>query len=234
MSQVRALRAASFGSLLSLGAVRPLLGAMGLSDDGALVDAARDAIVAFRARAAAQPEVPLDFADALLGRVAAALGDEQARALDRWSRHTYHEAHADLPDWSAWRIAFFEAAHGAREALRLPRDRRAALLERCAELDDVGELEAQMQSLARVVSDWDVEIYVRRNWDPDDPHAAPFGVVREVARMHRFQLFARELASQLAPGEMARLQLSAARLVERRRLWMPGPLAPLTALLEAA
>jgi hypothetical protein len=196
----------------------------------------RDAILAFRKRAEAAEEVPLDFEQDLLAAVAERRGEEEATALRRFIDHVYHEAHSDLPQWSAWLIAFHFCANkpGQQDRLDLPLDRRNAILEDYLEMMDAGEIEAQLRSLMHNEgTDWDVEIYVRRGWDPLDEEGMPFGVLLELARVHRFQRFTRSLLTKLNDLELERLRTAAADIIARRGVWMDEPLASLPELVEA-
>jgi hypothetical protein len=236
VDSAQAARMASIAALLSLDCVRPLMPAMGLDfvDSHALVACLRELVAAVRARAEAG-EVPEDLGRDMLALVKERLGDDAAAGLERWIRHTYWEAHEDQPHWSAWHIAFHFCAYkkGQHDALALPLDRRNDLLDDFVEMLDVGELGAQLESLCDgAASDWDVEVFVRRGWDPADEHDVPRGLVREIARMHRFQLFAAKVVSQLGASQLAATRDAAQRIVERRGVWLPEPLEGLGELVE--
>ena len=230
--QSRVAKAAAF---LSLDCIRPLYGELELAgetaDAEALQAAIREAIVAYRPRVEAAPgidEMPLDFEEQLLATVAERCGDAVATTLHRFIFEAFHESHSELQHASGWHLAFTFAGRAGQVALALPEARRNAWLEQHMEVTDIGELEAQMAAFAdQPFSDWDIDVFARRGWDPHDRYAAPFGLATDVVRICRFQRFARRIVTELSDEQLERARVGPARLLEKRGVWMGEPLAPL-------
>ena len=163
----------------------------------AFADTIRGAIRTFDRGTEAEELTPLDFGAGLRRSIEEQHGEQTAIALHRFIEHRYHESHSELPHWSAWYRASYRTAHlaGEHDSLALPQQWRNTIIEEFRDITDIGELEAQMHSMASAPqSDWDVEIYVRHHWDPLDEDSAPVRTLREVITITPLPSLCREAA----------------------------------------
>lgn len=213
-------------TLLSIDIVTPFYEAMGLTLRGAesFRQMIRQLILENRRIYEQNPEVIPPFADCVFEEMEARFGKAEAEHLYKWATAIYNEVHADQPQWSAWEILFFRAAHNAeaRDRLGLPPDKRDPIFDHYREtvpLDDV-EQEVENQK-ARLLSDWDLEMYSIHQFSHDDM-SDPLDIVLRTVGMNRFQRFWKWLISQLSPGEKIHLWRQAQKLINEMGIWMPA------------
>lgn len=217
--------------LLSLHRVRAYLVDMGLPAALAAPAMQKDFLEAIRTAMCDHDDASVDLASATHHHLTHRCGPEIATAVMNWARTTYYFVHADLPQWSAWLIAFQVASTKRYNDLHLAADRRRAIYADFQSRLDMDDFDNKVASQpATQVDDWDVMVLAKYQWDPTDEDAGPTGRVRTIVEMHRFQCFGRHWASQLSEDEDASLQRSAGALLDDLGVWMPAPLAALSVL----
>jgi hypothetical protein len=203
-------------SLLSLDVVRPFYGAMGvvLSDPDHFQTALRELMVRGRQQFR-KTKTLIELMPAIRHIIAERDGEERSAEFQRWFDHLYFDLPSHQRQWSWWSDAFERGlAQGDRAPEKpLLSSKRACLMYR--ELMDLGELQIQAKALkADALSDWDLEIYVRRCFDHDDfLMDDPFNCAFAVVRIARLQVFARGLCGTLSPDKQQALHKRARRLV---------------------
>jgi hypothetical protein len=235
----RSIRWAEILPVLSLDVMAPLFGPMGLGelDEEALVQAVRKVILDAREAAAASGQAPSDLGAGTFRIISAEIGEAAAIDLRRWAGRVYQRVHADLPQWSGWRIAFEHATSREERVslLALPPDDRNEIVELFFDIMDMREVEHQIEVLKRrPLSDWDVAMYARHGFDHDDELNDPFDIVRRAVQMARFQRFAERLVERLTPTQEEEVRSHAETLLAAKGVVMPGPLASLRQLTVGA
>jgi hypothetical protein len=217
-------------SALSLDGARPFYAAMGVPAENAeqFQKVLREAILEGRQRYEANPEQVPDVAALVLVR----LDGATAKRFADWARGVFLGYHADQPDWSAWDIVFSQWAYSRRKDLSfLTEEKRANFVSdyrREATTDDIRELARQV--LEKPLSDWDVEMYARRNWGASW-ESSPFSTIESIVRIERLKRFARVLWASVDDRERGAMQRAAEKLIEELGVWMPGPLPTMDSLL---
>jgi len=188
----------------------------------------REVILDGRQRYEANPERVPDIAGLLVQR----LDGETAKRFAEWARGAFLGYHADQPDWSAWDIVFSQWAYSRRKDLAfLPEEKRALFVSdyrREATTEDVRE--AAREVAEKPLSDWDLEMYARRNWGASW-ESSPFSIMESIARIERLKRFARAFWVGLDERERVAMQQAAEKLADELGVWMPGPLPTLDELL---
>ena len=216
-------------SLLSLDAMEPLLGDMGLPviDKSWFVSLLRRVIAEARelyANGTGQvPPVPT----MLLDRIGT-----EADKFNHWANGVFLGYHADQPDWSAWDIILSQWAYSRSGDLDFlgEHDREAFLMDYRlkASTDDIREKYGEV--LGQPLSDWDVEMFARRGWGIEWEEG-PGSIAEAIVRINRLKGVAATLVSRLDESRRTALQLRAQQLIDELHVWMPSPLPSLVSLL---
>lgn len=226
-------RMAGVASLLSLDVTLPFYEAMGLhlADPGGFQQAIRQLIKTEARRYDEDKPFP-NLLAAMRHDLTQREGETQAHAFQRWFDNLYWELPYQQLQWSLWLDAFHQGFDPAAEPDRqlLAGDQQEQAVAAFAEFMDVDELRQQSESVAsQPLSDWDLESYVRRGFDPDDDMMDdPFCHVFALVEMARVQAFAHSLIPMLTAEEHEQLREQAAWLVAE--LAGDEPLEPLSAL----
>ncbi|MCA9622238.1 MAG: hypothetical protein KC731_24610, partial [Myxococcales bacterium] len=196
----RAARIAGLAALLSLDVTAPFLAELtGLSIEPArLQTPLRALILDTRRRTEAEGRAPTDFEARFRAMLEQALDAKARQTLWQFIDDVYYLGYAERPHWNGWQMAFKSTGfrRGGRDALALGDD--DGLLNHFAALSDTSELRVQIDQLrARPPSEWDLEIYVRRSWDPRSDVGAPFRVILDNILLQRFRKFMQEVDRQL-------------------------------------
>jgi hypothetical protein len=218
-------------SVLSLDCAGPFYGAMGVPVKSAdrFREVLREVILEARRRYETDPKQVPDVAGMLLNR----LDRPSAEQFERWARGAFLGYHADQPDWSAWDIVFSRWAYSRRKDLVfLPEEKRESLVSEYrlkVTTDDIEQL--ANEALEGPLSDWDLEMYARRNWGASW-ESSPFSVIESIVRIERLTRYARAFWASLDEREREATQVAAEKLIEELSVWMPGALPSLDGLLR--
>ena len=217
-------------SVLSLDNARGFYDAMGLPVENAASFQAslREAIMEGRQRYENNPQEIPDVAKLLLQRLDATT----AQRFVRWASGAFLGYHADQPDWSAWDIVFSQWAYSRRKDMSFLREEKCATFvsdyRREGSDEDVKKMAREL--MEKPLSDWDLEMYARRDWGASW-ESSPFSVIESIVRIERLKRFARAFRASLDEREREAMQRAAEKLVEELGVWMPGPLPTLDSLL---
>lgn len=210
--------------LLSMDVIRPLYEAMGLRlrDKDRFREMLRQLILENRKIYEQNPEVAPPLADRVLEQIEVRFGESEAEHFYRWATTVYNEVHADLPQWSAWEMLLFQAAYNPeiRDRLGLPSDKRDSILSQYRDALDIDDVEQEVENLkAKLLSDWDLEMYSIHQFNNDDL-SDPFSIVLRTVRINRFQLFWESIIPQLPAEQSVQLWKRAQGLLKSLRVWM--------------
>jgi len=217
-------------SVLSLDNARGFYDAMGLPVENAASFQAslREAIMEGRQRYENNPQEIPDVAKLLLQRLDATT----TQRFVRWASGAFLGYHADQPDWSAWDIVFSQWAYSRRKDMSFLREEKCATFvsdyRREGSDEDVKKMAREL--MEKPLSDWDLEMYARRDWGASW-ESSPFSVIESIVRIERLKRFARAFRASLDEREREAMQRAAEKLVEELGVWMPGPLPTLDSLL---
>jgi hypothetical protein len=217
-------------SVLSLDNARGFYDAMGVPVENteSFQASLREAIMEGRQRYETNPRETPDVAKLLLQRLDATT----AQRFVKWASGAFLGYHADQPDWSAWEIVFSRWAYSRQNDLAfLPQQKRESLVSEYrlhVTTDDIERLATE--ALEASLSDWDLEMYARRDWGASW-ESSPFSVIESIVRIERLKRFARAFRASLDEREREAMQRAAEKLVEELGVWMPGPLPTLDSLL---
>lgn len=226
-------RVTAMASLLSLDVVRPFYGAMGLvlAEPDGLQEALRAIMVRGRQQYR-ETKTLIDVMAELRRTIAVREGEARAEQFQRWFDHLYLDIPAHQRQWSWWSEAFEIGLATGNHAPEVPLlgGKHKVFVTMYREAMDLQELRNQAEVLkASPLSDWDLEIYVRRGYDHDDfAMDDPFHRTFAIVRLARLQLVVRELLKALSPSEQQRLHKDARRTIAK--LEPRQPLEPLTRL----
>jgi hypothetical protein len=218
-------------SLLSMDVALPFYPAMAVpvENSGPSRAILRQVIVDARRKYEENPSEVPDVVSMFMTRLEPAVADQ----FRRWARNIFLGYHADQPDWSAWDIVFSQWAYSRRKDLEfLPEEKRNSLVteyRQNATTDDIKQL-ANME-LERPLSDWDVEMYSRRNYGASW-ESGPFSTIEAIVRIERLKSLVQRFWPMLDDRERQMVQSGAQKLIEELGVWIPGPLPSLNSLLE--
>lgn len=220
-----------FLSMLSLDGVQPLYEAMGVpvADKAVFQKTLREVIHQARRVYEASPDNVPSVATMLFDR----LGSAAARQFATWANGAFLGYHADQPEWSAWDIIFSHWAYSRRHDLDfLPPQKRDSFISGYRQKAVTNDLKQKgEEALNSPLSDWDLEMFARRgygrSWE-----SSPYSTAEAIARIERLKKFAHEVWENLSPGERVELQKRGQELINILKVWMPGPLPSLDALLR--
>lgn len=211
--------------LLSMDVIRPLCEAMGLRlrDKDSFREMLRRLILENRRIYEQNPEAVPPLADRVLEQMEANFGESEADHFYKWATTVYNEVHANQPQWSAWETLFFQAAYNPemRDRLGLPSGKCDSILTQYRDALDMDDVEQEVENLkAKLLSDWDLEMYAIHQFNNDDL-SDPFSIVLRTVRMNLFQIFWEKLIPQLSTAESMQLWKRAQSLLESLTVWMP-------------
>ncbi|MCA9620572.1 MAG: hypothetical protein KC731_16230 [Myxococcales bacterium] len=153
---------------------------------------------------------------------------ETRSELIRWEAEDFYDAAEDEPYAAAYDAFLTWAAASSHEHLgaEVARD-AAALLEGIRSRED-GPLRHAIAALAgRVLPLADALVYAYSGFDDDDVHCdTPIRFVQQHAEIRELHAMAASEAPRLRHEEELRSQ--AERWCQQRRVWLPGPLPPLS------
>ncbi|HHH29996.1 MAG TPA: hypothetical protein ENK57_16855 [Polyangiaceae bacterium] len=227
-AQARAARIAGIASLLSLDVATPFLQELtGLDvEPSKLQDPLRELIVEVRKQAETDEAAPSDFEARFRAMVERELGGDARRTLWHFIDEVYALGYAERPAWSGWHMAFKATSFRpeTRDGLDLI-PKRKALLTYFDGISDLSELQQLVDKLRQEPpTDWDLEVYARRSWDPSSDVSAPFRVILDNILMQRFRRFMREVDEQLDDLAQVRLTQWANRILDDLGVYKPEPL----------
>lgn len=216
--------------LLSLDLAAPFGASFGLPELGSEIQPVlRQFILALREETRAAGRAPSDLGTPALASIEEALDADVAGRVKVFVERLYHEVHTDQPQGSGWWLAFFFDLQGL--VAPLPTTKQVDLQRLWTNTTDMTELDnliAQVKS--EPLSEWDLDMCSRHALDPEGS-PSPFHRIEKALRMRRFLAFARSAVKLLDDDERELLRERAEQVLNRREVWMPGPLASLPVLV---
>lgn len=219
-------------SLLSLDGALALYEDMGVPvvDKEAFQRTLREVILEARNQYEANP----DSVPSVVAMLCARLGGPAASQFIAWAKGLFLGYHADQPDWSAWDIVFSQWAYSRSKELDfLSKQKQDLFIARYREKATADDIKRKgEESLRKPLSAWDMEMFARQGygvaWE-----SSPYSTAEAIVRIERLKRFAAESWSTLTPDEREELQVRAQALLDNLKVWMPGPLPRLDALLRS-
>lgn len=227
------MRICSAVALLSLDISSGFLSVMGLADvDGDAVQAAaRRTTMAHRARPDDQQHRPLpDVRERFLAAVEEGADAARAAQVARWLDGYFVRHLEDHRPWHDWRISLQHAVC-APEAVQPPAEGISReTMTQLAGLFDTSDIDAGIDALKELpISDWDLEMFIRRRQNPLDATTDPYFPISFQAESHRFMSGFPKLVQTLSADERTGIETMAARSQVHMKL--PIRLVPLTELV---
>ena len=220
-------------SLLSLDAVLPLYGDMGVpvpvGEKKQFQALLRQVILQARSDYEARPSSVPDVSAMLLGT----LDRWSAADFEKWASGVFLGYHADQPEWSAWDIIFLNWAYSHHQDLEvLPVEKRNEFISGYRKMVSTDDVKQKCQALSQEpLSAWDLEIFGRRGYG-SSWESGPFHVVESIARIERLKRFARQFWRALSLSEINALEQKARALIRKLKVWMPAALPRLDELMR--
>ena len=144
--------------------------------------------------------------------------------FSQWCREALIGTHADQPQISVWNLVFSPWSNGRDWPSGIPSDKMGALAReyksQCARSGRDAKIEAIK---LKPISDWDVEMYTRHNWNHFDDVHDPFITLSIMASVNCTRKFLESLVRHWTPEELQALTRGAQAAVESLGIWMPGP-----------
>lgn len=211
--------------LLSLDIMYPLWEYMGLHlrDKENFKSLLRHLIIENRSIYEQNPNETPPLVDRVFEQVETKIGKNEAKSLYEWATNIYNEVHADSPQWSAWEIIFFRATNNALvlKELGIPEKKLEILLPKYKEYMDTSDVDKQIEKLKEEpLSDWDLEMYSIHQFC-NNGLSDPFELIYRSVRMYYFQLFWKDLLSELSVKDKATLLQNGKAIIKNMGVWMP-------------
>lgn len=226
------MRVCAAVALLSLDSSLGFLAAMGLEhvDGDAVQAAAREATEDHRARPEDQQHRPLpDIRERFLAAVERAADEASADVVARWLDRYFVRHLEDHRRWHDWRVSLKHAV-AVPEAVQPARGRVSReTMTRLAGLFDTSDIDAGIEALKELpISDWDLEMFIRRRQNPLDATTDPYFTLSFQAESYRFMSGLPDLVRSLSDEE--RTTLEALAQASQVHMKIPIRLVPLVEL----
>lgn len=161
--------------------------------------------------------------EVILSCLRANTGDDFQRFW-QWSHETFIGAHADQPQVSVWDIVFSPWSNGRDWPSDIPSDKMAAIAQEYKARCSRTGLDAKIEAIKlRPISDWDVEMYTRHNWNHFDDVNDPFITLSIMASVNCTRKILESLVRDWTSEELGALTRGAQAVVDSLGVWMPGP-----------
>ncbi|MEM6788508.1 MAG: hypothetical protein AAF715_13395 [Myxococcota bacterium] len=233
----QATRIARLAALLSLDATRPFLARLTRLDvdPEAFCTSLRTLIVEVRREAEEAKRAPMDFEARWRAVVAQEHGEATVASLWWFIANVYFIDWADRPQWNGWHLAFKIATHRPIEKRAFANALGAAqreVFDAFDALERAEELHNQIDAVRQIsATDWDLDIYARRSWDPESDTSPPFREIRDVVSLWAFRDVMGSIVGAVDDDGQAQLTALANGLLDELGAYRPHPLVSPQAMM---